>query len=408
MRYIIAAATLVLVATLANTSHAVGWYKFCADWAYRYGDAGCGTDYLTHNHSTYGTRKATHTWAVLYVDGWLTWSGYLDWQGCAPSVPSYTGTYTFAILPALGPSPSIWIFDDEDEDWQWFVWYDSLPGRASGGQTFRLAQGWDFAPSVAAAMTLLLDRADVPSGHYKVYPYHDCPGSTGGSCYDPATGIVHLGRAVGAYAAGGYSKAVIGHEMGHAVAEKLFGRFDMDYDSDMGTDKWCRCDHLSRSAWHCLQSREDVQVAQSEGFSHFYATDLFNNPSHTVAWFPYCKEWHYDGQGHGYPPPNKVQAYASGSRWFWLKNHCLEFDRGVELDWLGFYYELHNKTSNKFSLYQIGDVYREACNGWCNELDVVHWDNLLIATTALYGWYGSKAVYWRDLGSWYGVDYWTE
>jgi hypothetical protein len=36
---------------------------------------------------------------------------------------------------------------------------------------------------------------------------------------------------------------------------------------------------------------------------------------------------------------------------------------GVEWDWLTFYWELHNRTSNAYALADLQNVYTQACNG---------------------------------------------
>jgi hypothetical protein len=411
MRHLLALASFTLLALLANTSYAWGHYKICGRWAYVYHDAAYGTDYLTHNQGSYGQIYASYTWGQLYRNDILLYAGHLDAYGCAPLQSATPGTYVLFMIPVLARSSAyVWVSNsDQQTEWSVYGAYLELPG-ASGTQTKTITMGWSWQANVAAFMARALYTNSVPNGWYQAYAYQDCPNKpTGASCFrgSGAYGELYYGRPAGIYEADAYMKAVIGHEMGHAVQSHMFGVPSYDYTQN-GNRGWCRCDHVTeQDCEHCLTSREHISAAQLEGWAHFYASDILNRSTDTAAWFPYYKEWVLDEDGHGHAPPNQIRVYNPVGGWRWMEIECPQAQRGVELDWLGFYYELNNKTSDKYSIWEIGDVYREVCGGMCvaGTSPYVEWGDLVDATADIYGYSSDKAEYWREMGGWHGVDY---
>lgn len=221
---------------------------------------------------------------------------------------------------------------------------------------------------------------------------------------------VHIGWDP-AYGYNYQSKWIIAHELGHAVEERLIGEYlgSSDY-SDNPSETTCRCDSYISGAdgQHCLQSREVVQAAIGEGWAQFFAASLFNNPAGSTAWFGYYKKsLSFTNPNVNDPilPPRGVSVIPTSEyRWMETRN-CVGTDKGVEVDWMGFWYYVHNKTSNKYSFDEIEDVYEQMCNGTCvlDTADKPTWSKLRTAAETLYS--GSKESHFVDNGVEYGVNH---
>ena len=137
----------------------------------------------------------------------------------------------------------------------------------------------------------------------------------------------------------------------------------------------CTCDHISGEvdAQHCLGSLEKPHTAAQEGWAHFYAADLFNNPNSydPPPYFGYYKKVVWPGPGGTVveaDPPVGVAvfnpAYPSwGWRWYHWACECNNHDGGVEMDWMAFFYALNNWQPGRFNYYDIADLFIEACGG---------------------------------------------
>ena len=87
-----------------------------------------------------------------------------------------------------------------------------------------------------------------------------------------------------------------------------------------------------------------------------------------------------------------------------MENHCNGTNRGVEFDWMNFYWRLDNKDAYTYA--NFDSVYTQACGGSCSGASTtVRWNNLVTAANAVFGSTGAKAIAWSTQGVNYGVDH---
>jgi hypothetical protein len=410
----------VLVGVIAGTAHATT-HRFCANWAYHYRDAGFDEDYLLHTEEfwgyPYGVINANHTYAEVYRDGQFLWWGWLNSVGCTPTFPGQAGQYTFRVRShftkgynTIGTFPRVAIFNNTGEGsnpWSTpgFQSTMNLPS-ASTPQTHRRMFGLGHPiASVAAIIAHALNRSDhgfQPGTTYLIYA--DQPGD---ASYSRIHKRVHIGFDQRWQYKLAHSKSTVAHEVGHAVMDGLMGMLHTTFDMKPPESvPVCRCDHVKTgSQAHCLQSREKISTAQNEGWANFYAVNLFNNPNHSDAYFAYYKEV-FLPPFFFLDPPVKVNTYAPIQ---WMRTYCPLASRGVELDWLQFYWWVRNKgvSSVRYSFANFNSVYRRACTGGSgactNEHDAL-WSQLVNAINAL-PLSADKRQHWVTTGANYGVNY---
>ncbi len=168
-------------------------------------------------------------------------------------------------------------------------------------------------------------------------------------CYPSSSGIIN--------------KFVSGHEMGHALSIVIGGPFDNSYDADSlgvfssSLSQYCKCAHLPASMnSHCLQSREYIGAASSEGFAHMVATSLYNARS-SDSWFHYYKNVLLQS-GTQYAPWESL-----GIQTHWVRSTCApaSSDFGgisAEWDWSQFFWQLWGVTANgQFNMADVVTVW---------------------------------------------------
>jgi hypothetical protein len=397
MKRIITVMAFLLIAAKAGTSHAS--YKFCADWSYKFTDQGQGEDYLLHNAGSTGKIAAARSGAFVFKNDVLIWMGNLDTSGCTATLAGDAGRYVFSIIPGLTKgSTKIEIYPNSSKQWRFFNWDLGNLGPASGAITFRGSFGFgDPLSSVAGVMTHLLNQSDMGlvGQTYTIFADQDCPGGLEG-CF---SGSVYLGDDnFGNKLA--FNKTIVAHEMGHYVQDRLMGIPNNDYSfTSEVSNAACKCDHVvGLNREHCLQSYEKVSAAEVEGFAQFYAADLLNNTTQTDGWFAYYKDFFVPGWG-VFPPPVKINI---NTPYKWNLTHCSSNtdQRGVELDWQTFLYELNNKGTNKYTYSQLRDVYKQACGAtFCDFNDHVTMNGLALSVIFLYGLENPKTGYWASMVS---------
>jgi hypothetical protein len=389
-----------------------GNYTLCFRLPYLFLDAGFGEDRFT---ATTGTPRARYMFAALYnPSGGLEYFGQLNESGCTGSLAHSNGTWMASLTTSLhdyGSGATIQITDDSTGQFTWLSQTYSISG--SGGLLDMTMSSVAVNPSVnvglAAGASLFYVNYALGTETVYVYSQQNCDLGQF-ACYDPSINTVYYGPGSNGVSRTSY-KSVVLHELGHAVADQLWGTLHNDYNSASSNVAQCKCDHITSStASHCLQSKEMAWAAQGEGFGHFFAADTWNDSSEANCTFAYYKEFK-ESNGAETPPP---MAKSCSDQVRWMESHCWQTsDRGTEFDWMGFYWQLNNKTSNKYSYSSLGAVYRRACdivggNPWCNGLALtskVSWDALVAATIAEYGGMSAKAMYWAQTGDDYGVDH---
>lgn len=400
---------LALAVTTSQASYAASSYKFCARWGFTYIDQNLGEDHLKHDSGlTYGVKSGAYSWAEVYRDGDVVWQGYLSSAGCTSTLPGTAGSYEMWTTAELQPPNGalIQIFPTDVHHHRWFVKSWQLNTASTEWTLYANFGIGDFTANVASAVAQMLSLADhgfLAGQLYRVYAEQNCP--TGGtSCYRRANQGVYLGENAQFSTWDASFKGVVLHELGHAVQDRLFGLQQLDYLSDNPSQALCRCDDVFAPAdrLHCIQSREVGGSAQTEGFGHFIATVAQNTAADVNAWFPYYKEVRWSNNV-VYPPPVGLSAYGPTK---WMESYCPAANRGTELDWTGFYYWIHRRSTSAFSLAQIGNVYKQACGGVkCTQSVDTPWSSLRAAADALHGSTSAKAQFWRQQGDAFGVDF---
>ena len=405
---ILAAAALLAVLSVSRASYAVGTYAFCPKWAYTYVDKNLGEDYYVYT-GAYGTRTAAWTWVDVKRDGATVWSGYTGSSGCTPGVSAVAGTYTVWVTAGLyypNQNVAINIFPTNSNQWRWFAKSFPLSGFASGTRSYSWDVGaGDTTASVAAIAAGMIDKQDgrfTANNTLKVYS--EWPDFVG----DASSNYVRLGK--DEYFNGNwlaYEKSVIAHELGHMVQIQAFGFQSSPY-GDASTVALCTCDHVVHPTLrsHCMQSREEIGAAQTEGYAHFHAADLFNDPSQEDAFYPYYKEIKWNATQES-QPPNSISAYFPTGTWHWMEaNGCAAANKGTEVDWLNFFYQVKNKGTTKYSYTDIARIFRDACGGGaCTGSNTTTWSRLQAAVNTRYGASSAKAQYWAQIGDWQGVNW---
>ncbi len=379
-----------------------GNYKVCYKLGYSYIDAKMGEDYLIgHTSTSAGHEPARYMYAVVQnASGSTVWSGWLDSAGCSPYFNHANGTYKGWVTTALYRSASNVTINLTPTDSSGFLWYWQGYSISGSGGTITLdGFGADTVSSaaIAAANTLYRSTTGWPSGTTSnVYVNQNCPGSTGGCA---SGNNVWLGQDnFGVYL--GWFKFVTSHELGHVVMRALFGMPANSYDNDAPSDL-CQCKHvLSANQLHCLQSRHHVASAQVEGWAQFFGSTNLNVGSQSDCTFVYYKEFKM-GNGVVQPVPNAKACYTPI---LWMETYCPATTRGVEWDWMNFYWRLDNKDAYAYADFK--SVYQQACGGSCSgATTTVKWSNTSAAASAVFGANHAKALAWANQGDAFGVNH---
>ncbi len=166
-------------------------------------------------------------------------------------------------------------------------------------------------------------------------------------------------------------KFVVGHELGHMQQHWSTGSVITRYPLQDGTSEpACKCDSVvSSNRGHCLNSREYLSTAQSEGWGHFFSAKVMNDfatitPGSPGAFGYYKELWTdaVDGSGnHIVKRPPLQTAVSPLAAVKWRNRHCPAEELGTEWDWLTFLTTLHTQGANKWTMAEIADVWQRAC-----------------------------------------------
>jgi hypothetical protein len=409
--------TLVLVG-IASEGSAYANRSFCAKLSYNYVD---NVSYSAEDFLTGAPVWARFHYMRVKRDGTLLWEGYVT-SGCTPSLSAPAGNYhieTHAKLKIQTPTGDALFtvratkYDLPGYQGSHLGYLSSSIGGATTYHTFTLLESYMF--NITAVLTRFWDvnvalkpALPVPgaqTGEYRIYGLQNCPGLI--SCFDPGTNELYLGYDATTYGWDYQSKAIIGHELGHMIGFRLFGRMKYwGYDGNGGSNQpHCRCDHVPDpiNQFHCMGSREQFTDAVEEGWGHFFMAVLTNTHSETSASFPYYKHWLVAPPYNTVIPPPVVLSVLDGSKW--METHCLQTNRGVELDWMQYFYYTHTKTAAKLSFADFETVFKTACGGnRCNG-QAPTWANLQTAANTSFGVNSPKANHFATSGDSRGVNH---
>jgi hypothetical protein len=401
-------AVLVCTLSFSSTSFAAN-IRFCLNWHYSFTDQNFGEDHLRHNSgSSYGRIPASYAYAEVQKQngGPFLFNSFLNSSGCTNPVPQQAGYYYLRLHTRMNKNGSAFEVRQTvgDTSHVLFLTNYNLAATQSTDMTVNLNVGFlgDALSNSCAVATQVLREGDIgltpnPTP-ILIYSYNPSSSIGATSGFTIKLGV---GRA--------WYKYVIAHEIGHAIHKGLMGgTFAKNYDGSNPGEAVCKCDHIPDPASrpHCLQSREEGGVAQNEGFAHLVALDAMNYDGESDASFVYYKNFlhpHDTGDPDGQPPPIQFNGRLARK---WMETHCNLSTpyRGVEMDWMGFYYAVHSTTSNWYTFAQIKDVYTQTCGGSCDQA-TPHWLDEVAAANALHGANTPKADHWINRGVDFGVDH---
>jgi hypothetical protein len=384
----------------------------CSNWKSSFTDVGYGEDYLTGT----GVREGSAAWTMygLYnSSGLLVSNGYLDIIGCTPSLALPAGTYTlyqgiylqkgsaqFKIQKAvLIPGYS---HDGTLSHYNLYGYFAvtgfTLSGTPSGYVYLHPTplENWT---RLAYEIGFFLNRPDngIGDGSYFVYHEINCPNTDGPvSCYQRSPESIWMDASTCD------NKFIFAHELGHYFQARSTGLPQVLYGAGELVPT-CSCNHVLPESWrpHCLQSREYLRVGLVEGFGYFWAAKVFNSMSGSDCRVVHPKAFREDsGAVVGPPYPADCRSHIR-----WMENHCTQADRGVEWDWVNFFWNWHTVSSDKATMADIYDVIWNACTAGCQSWETILWSGLRNAAIGKWGISGPKFIYFDTEAGSNGVDH---
>lgn len=188
----------------------------------------------------------------------------------------------------------------------------------------------------------------------------------------------------GANISGTRFKYVVAHEFGHFIQGNAQGLMAQDYNAPGLSGRGARCECAvvpGDENLHCLQSLEEPNAAQIEGFAQYYAAKVWNDDTQNDCTFVYYKNF---GDTTCWPgvtdcvndaasglinnkPPMPVSCVQPVR---WRNTNCLGASpsdallaSGTEFDWLEFLYGIgQNATpAARWSMQDVFNAYVVAC-----------------------------------------------
>jgi len=408
--------------------------RICPNWKTSYQDSGIG-DY--YNSSGIHYRSAKYAYAIVKTaSNNLVWRGYLNSSGCTPWLTlqsgwfptKYTITITSQVRKYVGgghykkihvymanvdpnlPGCSDSSYPGIDDDCYalhtlnlskaFYVTYGGGNINVNMNHINNCTRVSFTAGQILATVTntVPLGTSDIYTGvpcesWKKKYPPYYNPQY---SCYQSSIPAILIDSGAADW------KFLVSHEFGHRSQGKATGHFYHSYKGN-GENSLCKCDQVSGSTKaHCMQSSEYYSAAIKEGFAHFYATTVWNSKSNGEGEFGYYKKF-LPVSG---PVQNPPIAFDAAEAYTWRNNHCPKAGRGVEMDWMSFFWSWHTDnhfggSNSKASMEDIYNVIKQTCGGWCDG-DEINWNNFKQAAHDLFAnEQGNQAkydnfIYWAE------------
>lgn len=391
----------------------------CVRWRALFADTDLGEDYLKREEWFYGTtsNNAPYATYALLDATTMTWisSGTLSSSGCTASI-SLTDNHNFtmvAIPDMNGGGRNVSIRETPTSpSWRWYTANFSTTTTSPTSITVHSPLD-ELSNAAAVAARLHQDTAlGLPSGDYIIYAKANCPQTWTNpqgqvliidACYMPGTNKLYIGYEQVHQQPVTLWKFVIGHELGHMIADKMFGSMPNSSYGGNNDATLCNCTHIDdvNLQSHCLQSAELYGAAIDEGFGHFFASALLNQRSDPGT-FIYYKE--FMNTDYSQVPPPVAKSTSAVKWWF---NYCLRLNQNsTEYDWLTFYWNLY-ASAPQLSLAEIADVHKRACgNVNCSSSSpTVTWTKLYDAAKAKWGATHNKTAHFGLAGNVFGVDH---
>jgi hypothetical protein len=401
--------------------------RICTTWNVFYRDSGRGEDFMSAPDFHQEPARFAYV-QLINSAGNTVWEGNLNDSGCtvrslAPGnyrLIQYTdqmtsGTRTFS---------TFWNYDGTEDGFVFIPTVTTAFTLTSSTVTITLRPTTNNPAFNAAAVAgqvllsnLTLGGLGMPDGQYNIMTNLGCPENPPGTdaCYHEATDHVRTGTTVIAGRDGAYWKFMIAHELGHYVQDRAMGMPTRELEGDVSSEPLCTCNHYDQT-WgnqlHCMQSRETIGGAEVEGFAQAFALRTFNRTNQFDPVMVYYKPFKFSAATNTVFPPLALDGWGAGTGW--MREHCPEAWKGVELDWMRFFFRVSSETSSnatKFS--DIFSIYRRACAVGGQPRDCIEgihnisWEHLLVAARAHYGGSVSdpRLVRFTNTGSQTGVNF---
>ncbi|MDJ0766504.1 MAG: hypothetical protein QNJ97_26255 [Myxococcota bacterium] len=408
----------VMLWTLSAQAHTA--MRFCTTWRSHYVDSGHGEDVFTSDNPLNRPAQYTRYYLRNNDTGAYVSSGYLDSDGCTPYLSLSSNTeYKFSQGTKVSKSGAGTLYVNPDGyNWGYsYVWYTYY--YTTGSFIYNVHHEHTFNPSTLNPYTNImpivgkvLDKYDTlgyNAGPYGLVTFFhtDCKENRNPSCCDHGGAYYKRGTPyicmAGDWGGSGatYWKFILGHEIGHRVADYHDGPGGGSYSFDDQTNPRCNCNHVeSGSQLHCMQSMEYIAAAEGEGFGHFFSSALFNNRSSSNGIFVCPKETWFYFPPYGwivYPPerPFDVTNYTK-----WGETECSlgNENKGVELDWMEFFWHAWADpiSSTTLTSSELMSVWEESSSS--------NYDDLLDGAFSLWGNTSRYVQFWWQ-GYYSGVDH---
>jgi len=387
----VADATSAQAAAVSPQVAAARWITVSSTWHVYYIDAGRGTDFF--NTTGYYQEKARYAKAKIYSTNPDSpiWSGYLDGQGNAPSLQLANGTY-YLYQDTRTRQGNVDITGARYLNGSYVYTYIVTAFTVTSTskafvQLNPLAMSSDFEVAALAGQILWRKASStdfgVPDGSYVIVANQDCPSQTGVSCGDYPTSYLCTTVLSGATCA--HWRFIAAHEFAHATQRNTKTMLTFSYGDAADPANLCNCSHIAIASDHCLQSREQTEAAQAEGFAHAFATRVFNATNQSNGVFVYYKHFR-ETTGAITAPPKEREGYAPQ---LWLDTRCtkpLLSYRAVEWDWLTFFFNVTSaSTSSPTPFQRLHAMYQRACAGGNLSDECDAWDGVQVGSDYFVG-----------------------
>ncbi|MDJ0763444.1 MAG: hypothetical protein QNJ97_10685 [Myxococcota bacterium] len=392
--------------TLCSSYSLAGGYRkqICARWPTEFTDTKVGEDIFPDEGPV--DRRAAFASATMYWPWGTRWTGTLDEDGCTPKLRLYTEyDYELRVRTKIQhPSDSsirIYVQDNSSpsvpgsaecnpsSSTGGYKWYDEefIPTASIYKQYITMGSlSWDTNMAAIAGQVMRrhteINLGLISNTYLFVYGGDEVEfdGRCGGSGSVDYYGIEI--RNEGADRSRKKFQAV--HEFGHAIGDAYADFYDI-HSGSAYHDRPLLC--YCTGTTHCLQSREYIAHAQSEGFAHFISSAVFNkrNTTDQNGFFGYYKPINY--------PPGRIDCtddvcpvdLTQFERWWHTWCDTSWNDRGVEWDWLVFFWNLWTADdSSRYSITDILDVWERLISSYSHYSDWT-WVNVVNAAIAEHG-----------------------
>jgi hypothetical protein len=386
-------------------------YRACGHWRAEYLDSNGGEDYLSKAFiADYPARFARASLTAGGEGDPVTeiWSGQLDAEGCTPSFPlDPLGDYGLYMEPILERPDGTELeirYDSVSTESYMTYFSPGFPSILPVTSVKVKPNVHTYITQVAAILSQALFTEDMglDDDYVEVWADKVCNSSTT-ACYKNSR--LYIGMRDNGIHNSSY-KYVVAHEFGHAVQARAGAGVNGEgylshYDDEVDVEE-CRCDHVeSANQYHCLQSREGLGDAITEGWGQFYGSKVFNKPYQDDCVFAYYKEFLNDGDVELVPNWHSCVEPAT-----WMESKCEGQRRGTEFDWMQFLYFVNTQSDFPATIADFAAIFSGAGSQPIDDEPVssgIHWSAIHEAAEDHFGPQTPEFLAFEGAANLYGV-----